>query len=161
MNTTLSDSTINVQWPSHGHVGVFKESITILLMIVPSIGTSMVALRLTCARLHSHVSGAERPLAANSLSDRNSGWSFVGSTSSLHPVVCLPCVVSCICLPGFFLVVWKCKRAQISLKATIDVPMLGTITEQNGGGLLEESHLPVGWPLHIDGAVRQCCSSSY
>ena len=44
-----------------------------------------------------------------------------------------------------------------SLKATIDVPMLGTIIEQNGDGLLEDSHMPVGWPLHIDGAVRQCC----
>ena len=52
--------------------------------------------------------------------------------------------------------VWKCNRAQVSLKATIDVPMLGTIIEQNGG-LLEDSHMPVGWPLHIDGAVRQCC----
>ena len=31
---------------------------------------------------------------------------------------------------------WKCKRAQVSLKATIDVPMLGTIMEQNGDGLL-------------------------
>jgi len=49
---------------------------------------------------------------------------------------------------------WNCKRAQISLKATIDVPMLGTIIEQNGDGLLEQSHMPVGWPLHIDGAVR-------
>ena len=29
---------------------------------------------------------------------------------------------------------WKCKRAQVSLKATIDVPMLGTIIEQNGNG---------------------------
>ena len=52
---------------------------------------------------------------------------------------------------------WNCKRAQISLKASIDVPMLGTVIEQNGDGLLEESHMPVGWPLHIDGAVRQCC----
>jgi len=52
---------------------------------------------------------------------------------------------------------WKCKRAQVNLKATIDVPMLGTIIEQNGDGLLEDSHMPVGWPLHIDGAVRQCC----
>ena len=51
----------------------------------------------------------------------------------------------------------KCKRAQVSLKATIDVPMLGTIIEQNGDGLLEDSHMPVRWPLHIDGAVRQCC----
>ena len=54
---------------------------------------------------------------------------------------------------------WKCKRAQVSLKATIDVPMLGTIIEQNGDGLLEDSHMPVGWPLHIDGAVRQCCTT--
>ena len=52
---------------------------------------------------------------------------------------------------------WKCKRAEVSLKATIDVPMLGTIIEQNGDGLLEDSHMPVRWPLHIDGAVRQCC----
>ena len=35
--------------------------------------------------------------------------------------------------------------------------MLGDIIEQNGDGLLEESHMPVGWPLHIDGAVRQRC----
>ena len=34
---------------------------------------------------------------------------------------------------------WKCKRAQVSLKATIDVPMLGPIIEQNGDGLLEDS----------------------
>ena len=53
---------------------------------------------------------------------------------------------------------WKCKRAQVSLKATIDVPMLGKIIEQNGNGLLEDSHMPVGWPLHIDGAVTQYSS---
>ena len=35
--------------------------------------------------------------------------------------------------------------------------MLGTVIEQNGDGLLEDSHMPVGWPLHIDGAVRQRC----
>jgi hypothetical protein len=52
---------------------------------------------------------------------------------------------------------WHCKRPQISLKTSIDVPMLGTLIEQNGDGLLEESHMPVGWPLHIDGAVRQRC----
>ena len=28
---------------------------------------------------------------------------------------------------------------------------------KNGDGLLEESHMPTGWPLHIDGAVRQRC----
>ena len=105
MNTTLSDGTIYVQWPSYGHVGVLKESIPMLndlaeamkaldgkksrspspfcSMIVPSIGTSIVAFRLTCARLHFHVSGANRPLAASNSSDGNSGWSFIGSTSSL------------------------------------------------------------------------------
>ena len=36
--------------------------------------------------------------------------------------------------------------------------MLGTIIEQNGDGLLEQSHMPVGWPLQIDGAVRQSCA---
>ena len=45
----------------------------------------------------------------------------------------------------------------VSLKTSIDVPMLGTIIEQNGDGLLKESHMPVGWPIHIDGAVRQRC----
>ena len=53
---------------------------------------------------------------------------------------------------------WSCKRTQISLKVTLDVPMLGTIIEQNGDGLLEQSHMPVGCPLHIDGAVRQNCA---
>jgi hypothetical protein len=52
---------------------------------------------------------------------------------------------------------WNCKRAQINLKASIDVPMLGTVIEQNGDGLLEEAYMPTGWPLHIDGAVRQRC----
>ena len=36
---------------------------------------------------------------------------------------------------------WNCKRAQINFKALIDVPMLGTVIEQNGDGLLEESHM--------------------
>ena len=34
-------------------------------MIVPSIGTSIVALRLTCARLHFHASGASKPREAS------------------------------------------------------------------------------------------------
>ena len=34
---------------------------------------------------------------------------------------------------------WNCKRAQISLKPTIDAPLLGTIIEQNGDGLLEQA----------------------
>ena len=35
--------------------------------------------------------------------------------------------------------------------------MLGTFIEQNGDGLLKDSLMPVGWPLHIDGAVKQLC----
>ena len=52
---------------------------------------------------------------------------------------------------------WQCNRPRVSLKTSIDVPMLGDIIEQNGDGFLEESHMPVGRPLHIDGAVRQRC----
>ena len=37
------------------------------------------------------------------------------------------------------------------------VPLLGTVIEQNGDGLLEDSLMPVGWPLHLDGAVKQRC----
>ena len=40
---------------------------------------------------------------------------------------------------------------------TIDVPLLGTVIEQNGDGCLEDSLMPVGWPLHLDGAVKQRC----
>ena len=50
---------------------------------------------------------------------------------------------------------WQCNRAHISLRATIDVPLLGTVIEQNGDGLLEDSLMPVGWRLHLDGAVKQ------
>ena len=35
--------------------------------------------------------------------------------------------------------------------------MLDDIIEQNGDELLEESHMPAGCPLDIDGAVRQRC----
>ena len=52
---------------------------------------------------------------------------------------------------------WQCNRPHISLKSTIDVPLLGTVIEQNGDGLLEDSQMPVGWPLHLDGAVKQRC----
>ena len=50
---------------------------------------------------------------------------------------------------------WQCNRPRVSLKTSIDVPMLGTIIEQNGDGLLEESQMPVA--PHIDGADRQRC----
>ena len=52
---------------------------------------------------------------------------------------------------------WQCNRAHISLKATIDVPLLGTVIEQYGDGLLDDSLMPVGWVLHLDGAVKQWC----
>ena len=55
---------------------------------------------------------------------------------------------------------WNCKNLQVSLKVTIDVPMLGTIIENNGDSL-DDSHMPVGWPLVIDGAVRQFCVHRY
>jgi len=50
---------------------------------------------------------------------------------------------------------WQRNRAHISLKATIDVPLLGTVIEQYGDRLLDDSLMPVGWPLHLDGAVKQ------
>ena len=34
--------------------------------------------------------------------------------------------------------------------------MLGTMIE-SCGDTLDESHMPLGWPLSIDGAVRQFC----
>ena len=52
---------------------------------------------------------------------------------------------------------WHCNRPKINLKTTIDVPLLGTVVEQNGDGCLEDSLMPVGWPLHLDGAVKQRC----
>ena len=36
---------------------------------------------------------------------------------------------------------WHCNRPRVSLKTSIDVPMLGTVIEQNGDGLLEESRM--------------------
>ena len=41
-------------------------------MIVPSIGTLIVALRLTCARLHFHGSGASKSREASNASAGNS-----------------------------------------------------------------------------------------
>ena len=55
---------------------------------------------------------------------------------------------------------WNCRKLQVSLKVAIDVPMLGTIIETNGDNL-EDSHMPTGWPLLIDGAVRQFCVHRY
>ena len=52
---------------------------------------------------------------------------------------------------------WLCNRIQLTLKSTIDVPLLGPTIEQNGDGQWEDSLMPVGWPLHIDGAVKQYC----
>ena len=72
-------------WSGHP-TGMWESSrspLPFCSMIVPNIGTSIVALRLTCARLQFYVSGTKRPLAANSSSDGNAGWSFVGNTSSL------------------------------------------------------------------------------
>ena len=51
---------------------------------------------------------------------------------------------------------WQCNKSHISLKTTIDAPLLGTVIEQNGDGLLNDSLMPVGWPMHLDGAVKRC-----
>ena len=51
---------------------------------------------------------------------------------------------------------WVCHRFQLTLKATIDVPLLGLTIAQYGDGQLDDSLMPVGWPLHI-GAVKQYC----
>ena len=52
---------------------------------------------------------------------------------------------------------WNSKREIVNFKATIEIPMLGS-TIENSGDALDESHMPLGWPLSIDGAVRQNCS---
>ena len=52
---------------------------------------------------------------------------------------------------------WHCNRPYINLKTTIDVPLLGTVIDQNGDGCLEDSLMPVGRPLDLDGAVKQKC----
>ena len=58
---------------------------------------------------------------------------------------------------GFLAVeTWNNKRAMLNFKATIEVPMLGTMIE-SCGDTLDESHMPLRWPLSIDGAVRQFC----
>ena len=44
---------------------------------------------------------------------------------------------------------WHCNRPHVSLKTTVDVPLLGTVIEQNGDGCLEDSLMPVGRPLHL------------
>ena len=55
---------------------------------------------------------------------------------------------------------WNCRKLQVTLKVAIDIPMLGTIIETNGDNL-DDSHMPIGWPLLIDEAVRQFCVHSY
>ena len=58
---------------------------------------------------------------------------------------------------GFLAVeTWNNKRAILNFKATVEIPMLGTMIESHGD-TLEESHMPLGWPISIDGAVRQFC----
>ena len=51
---------------------------------------------------------------------------------------------------------WNNKRAMLNFKATAKVPMLDTMIE-SCGDTLDESHMALGWPLSIDGAVRQFC----
>ena len=62
-------------------------------MIVPSIGTSIVAFKLMCARLQLHASGASKPRLASSAGAGNSGCSFRGNASSLMTSL-RPCIGS-------------------------------------------------------------------
>ena len=39
----------------------------------------------------------------------------------------------------------------------IGVPLLESIIEKYGDGLLDDSLMSVGWPLHLNGAVKQWC----
>jgi len=41
------------------------------------------------------------------------------------------------------------NERRLASKATIDVPIPGTIIEQNGDELLEDSHMPVRWRLRV------------
>ena len=52
---------------------------------------------------------------------------------------------------------WNSKREIVNFNATIEILILGS-TIENSGDALDESHMPLGWPLSIDGAVRQNCS---
>ena len=61
-------------------------------------------------------------------SSRTSGWSICAITELAKRGLLSP-------------ETWQCNRPRISLKTSIDVPMLGDIIEQNGDGLLEESHM--------------------
>ena len=67
-------------------------------MTVPSIGTSIEVLRLICARLQCHVSGASKPRFASSVKAGKSGCSRRGNASSL--IISLrPCIGSgCPCV---------------------------------------------------------------
>ena len=52
---------------------------------------------------------------------------------------------------------WFARNANlINFLATIEILMLGSIIE-SCGDTLDESHMPLGWPMSIDGAVRQFC----
>ena len=54
---------------------------------------------------------------------------------------------------------WNCNRPRVSLKDFNRCAAVGTVIEQNGDGLLDDSMMPIGWPLHIDGAVRNAILS--
>ena len=50
---------------------------------------------------------------------------------------------------------WQRNRPRTGLTATIDVPLLCTMIENYGDGQLDDMLMPVGWPLHLEGVVRQ------
>ena len=77
-------------------------------IIVPSMGTSIVALRLTCARLHFHASGASKPRETSSASAGNSGCSFSGSASSVMTSL-RPCSGWAVLGPFEVQLLWHCE----------------------------------------------------
>ena len=51
---------------------------------------------------------------------------------------------------------WHCNRPYINLKTTIDVPLLGTVIEQNGDGCLEDSLMPVDHCTSMEQLSKRC-----
>jgi len=87
----------------------------------------MVALRLICARLHFHTT---RKNPGRQIQLTTQGRQTTGCNEEVLPTNDQPEFLSLKLLAARGLSApdtWECKRAQVSLKATIDVPMLGTI----------------------------------
>ena len=98
METSLLDSSVQMQWPSYRRESSRHPS-PFCSITVPKRGTSIVVLRLICGRLQCHVSGARRPRLATSAGASSLGWSLRGKTSSLMMRRSSPCMGSAAVLP--------------------------------------------------------------